>query len=187
MDVLPSDEALAQSALQDLACFESLIERYQGKLKHYILRISHFSEMESEEILQDIFIKVWKNLNDFDADMKFSTWLYRIAHNETISAWRKSKSRGDTERATLDPELFDQIADEFDFVNDLQSQFDSAQVHQILDQLPEKYRTALVLKFIEDKSYDEISDILQKPPGTVATLINRAKAQFRTIYEKQAL
>lgn len=181
-----SDEVLAQKALADMASFEILIERYQGKLKHYILRISHFSEMESEEILQDIFIKVWKNLNDFDTGMKFSTWLYRIAHNETISAWRKAKSRGDTERAELDPELFDQIADEFDFVTELQSQFDRKLVHALLEKLPDKYRYVLILKFIEDKSYDEISDILQKPPGTVATLISRAKAQFKALYLSQA-
>jgi len=95
MNNLP-DETLAQNALQDMQYFEILIERYQGKLKHYVLRISHFSEMEAEEILQEVFIKVWKNLNDFDQNMKFSTWIYQITHNTTISQWRKAKSRGNT-------------------------------------------------------------------------------------------
>lgn len=177
-----TDEVLARRALQELPCFEELILRYEGKLKHYVLRISHFSEMETEEILQEIFIKVWKNLNDFDEGLKFSSWIYRIAHNETISAWRKAKSRGDTERAQLAPEMFDQIADEFDFVKDVEAQFTAEQVYAVLEQLPEKYRHVLILKFIEDKSYDEICDILQKPPGTVATLISRAKAQFKSLY-----
>ncbi len=177
-----TDEALAVQALQDMQCFETLIERYQGKLTHYVRRISHFSEMECEEILQDIFIKVWKNLNDFDQTMKFSTWVYRIAHNETISAWRKAKSRGDTERAELEPDLFDQIADEFDFIKDVEAKFTAQRVHAVLEKLPEKYRHVLILRFIEDLSYEEISDILKKPPGTVATLLNRAKTQFKSIY-----
>jgi len=179
-----TDEALAQVALQDMQAFEALIERYQGKLKHYVARISHFSEMECEEILQDIFIRIWKNLNDFDSDMKFSTWAYRIAHNCTISAWRKAKSRGDTERAELDPELFDQIADEFDFIKDVEAKFTAERVHAVLEKLPEKYRHILVLRFLEDLSYEEISDVLQKPPGTVATLLNRAKSQFKSTYNQ---
>ena len=177
-----SDELLAAKAPTDMACFELLIERYQGKLKHYILRISHFSEMETEEVLQEVFIKLWKNLNDFDQTMKFSTWIYRITHNETISGWRKAKSRGDTEQATLEPEMFDQIADEFDFIKGVEAKFTAERVQSVLAELPEKYRHILVLRFVEDLSYDEISDILQKPPGTVATLLSRAKAQFKNLY-----
>lgn len=177
-----SDETLAKKALQDMSCFEALIVRYEGKLKHYILRISHFDDMAAEEILQDVFIKVWKNLNDFDDTMKFSTWIYRITHNCTISSWRKAKSRGDTERAVLEPDLFDQIADEFDFIKDVEAKFTAERVQTVLEKIPEKYRHVLVLRFIEDLSYEEISDILKKPPGTVATLLNRAKAQFKSIY-----
>jgi len=179
-----SDEILAKKALQDMQAFETLIERYQGKLKAYILRISHFSDLEAEEILQESFIKVWKSLNGFDDQLKFSTWIYRIVHNQTISSWRKAKSRGDTERAQLEPDLFDQIADEFDFVTGLEAQFNAEKVQAVLQQLPDKYKSVLILRFLEDKSYEEISDILQKPPGTVATLLNRAKAQFKSCYLK---
>ena len=182
MTTVLTDEELALKALQDMQCFEILIERYQGKLTHYIRRISHFSEMEIEEVLQEVFIKLWKNLNDFDQDMKFSTWVYRIAHNQTISSWRKSKSRGDTDRAHLEPEFFDQIADEFDFIKNVEAKFTAERVQAVLTKLPEKYRHILILRFVEDLSYDEISDVLQKPPGTVATLLNRAKAQFKNLY-----
>jgi len=177
-----TDEYLAVNALQDMECFEALIERYEKKLLYYVLRISHFSAEEAEEILQEVFIKVWKNLNDFDDTLKFSTWIYRIVHNQTISSWRKAKSRGDTERAQLEPGLFDQIADEFDFITGLEAKFTAQKVKEVLEQLPEKYKAVLILRFIEDKSYEEISDILQKPPGTVATLLNRAKQKFKSLY-----
>ena len=113
--------------------------------------------------------------------MKFSTWVYQIAHNETISAFRKSKSRGEEKRTTLEPELFDNLADEFDFVAAFEANLTAEKVRKVLAMLPENYREVLILRFIEDKSYDEIADIIQKPPGTVATLINRAKAAFKRL------
>ena len=180
-----SDEAVVKAAQKDLEHFGILVERYETKLKFYILRISHFSDLEAEEILQEVFIKAWKNLNEFDETLKFSSWIYRIAHNETISAFRKAKSRGDTERAELEPELFYSLADEHNFIDDLDRKINAQEVQQILATLSENYREVLILRFVEDKSYEEIGDILMKPGGTVATLINRAKAQFKESYLRQ--
>lgn len=184
-DINLTDEQLAKAALANLEVFGQLVERYETKLKFYILRISHFSDLEAEEILQDVFVKAWKNLNGFDEDLKFSTWIYRITHNETISAFRKAKSRGDTERADLEPALFDSLADDTNFVEALDQNIDAQEVRTILDTLPDNYREVLILRFIEDKSYAEIGDIIMKPGGTVATLLNRAKAQFKQNYLQQ--
>lgn len=162
--------------------FEALITRYEKKLMHYVLRISHFSPQEAEETLQEVFIKIWKNLNDFDDKMKFSTWAYRITHNHTISSWRKATNRGTAQQVDLEPDVLDQIADEFNFITDLESKFTAQRVQAVLQKLPEKYKTVLILRFLEEKSYEEISDILQKPPGTVATLLNRAKQKFKALY-----
>lgn len=180
-----TDEQLVQQSLDNLEAFSGLVERYETKLKFYILRISHFSDLEAEEILQDVFVKAWKNLNGFDEDLKFSTWIYRIAHNETISAFRKAKSRGETEQAQLDPELFDALPGSDDFVADLDQNFTTEQVQQILKLLPDHYREVLILRFVEDQSYEEMADILQKPPGTIATLLNRAKKEFKNTYLRQ--
>lgn len=182
-----TDEQLVQRALEDLEVFGQIVERYETKLKFYILRISHFSDLEAEEILQEVFVKAWKNLNGFDPELKFSTWLYRIAHNETISAFRKAKSRGETEALELDPELFDALPGSDDLVAELDQKLDASTVQETLQTLPKNYREVLILRFIEDKSYDEISDILQKPGGTVATLLNRAKTQFKQAYERKSL
>ena len=88
-----TDEELVQKSLKDIEFFAELFERYEQKLMKYILRISAFSYEQSEEILQESFIKAWKNLQGFDKDLSFSTWIYRIVHNTTISEWKKTQTK----------------------------------------------------------------------------------------------
>jgi len=180
-----TDEKLVQLALEDVDWFGLLVERYEERLKRYILRISSFPIETVEEILQDVFLKTWKNLNGFSGDVKFSSWIYRIAHNETISAFRRAKSRGHDQQVELDENLF--IPDKTDFVREFDKEITAQKIQKTLTELPEKYREALVLKFLEDQSYEEIADILHCPMGTVATLISRAKKQFRAVAQKQAI
>ncbi len=175
-----SDEELVQKSLQNVDYFGSLMERFEPKLIRYVLRISSFSLEEAEEIIQEVFLKTWKNLNAFSGEVKFSSWIYRITHNETISAFRKYKSRGHDQKID-DEKAFELIASEVDLPKELDQKLNAHTVRSTLNQMKEKYREVLILKFLEDKSYEEISDILQKPMGTVATLINRAKESFREI------
>ena len=111
MNHTPSDLELVQNALSDLDAFGAIVDRYEYQLKVYILRISNVSDLEAEEILQEVFIKAWKNLNGFDHDMKLSSWLYRITHNEVISNYRKLKSRGEDQRIETEEDIFETIAD----------------------------------------------------------------------------
>ena len=186
------DEELMEQACENMDCFGVIIERYQGKLLKYILRISHFSYEEAEEILQEVFLKLWKNLNGFDSSVKFSSWIYRITHNETISAFRKAKSRGDIDKIygghggddEDDFDVFSILSSGMDIEVEVDQVLTGEQIRAILDQIPEKYREVLVLKFLEERSYEEISDILKKPSGTVATLINRAKKAFRDAWQR---
>jgi len=129
--------------------------------------------------LQDVFLSAYKNLNDFDQDLKFSSWIYRIAHNKVISHFRKVTARPKTMTYEGDSQLLNILASEEDIAKSMEKRHDAAEVRDVLDELDEKYREALVLKFLEEKDYKEISDILEKPMGTVATLINRAKKQFK--------
>ena len=86
-----TDAELVELALENQAYFSDIVYRYQTKLTYYIRRLSNFPDEEIEDILQDVFIKVYKNLNDFDQSLKFSSWIYRITHNEVISKYRKIK------------------------------------------------------------------------------------------------
>ena len=88
-----SDQELVVQALFDPEAFSQIIERYQDKLLRYIMRISNVSVQDAEDILQETFIKAYSNLNDYDHSLQFSSWIYRIAHNQTISSYRKRSVR----------------------------------------------------------------------------------------------
>ena len=150
--------------------------RYELKLLRYIKRISFSTREESEDILQEAFIKIWRNLHDFDQSLKLSSWIYRIVHNETISFWRKKTSFGKNQEVDLPEELFSVEEEAFFEINEEQGNVEK--INEILQKLPLKYREVLVLKFLEMMSYEEISDVLKIPEGTVATRINRAKKAF---------
>ena len=186
-----SDEQLVQLSLKDQDSFYYLIERYEPKILRYIKRITNISPEESEDLLQEIFIKVYRNLNRFNRKLKFSSWVYRIAHNEIINQYRKKKSYSAaidlfTENDDTDY-LAGFISEALEIDNDYISRENAEKVRAALAKLPDKYREVLILRYFEDQSYKEISDILRKPAGTVATLINRAKSKFRKIAQQHQL
>jgi len=180
-----SDLELVQLSLENKENFYYLIKRYELKIFHYIRRLTNVSQEEREDILQDIFIKVYRNLNGFNQNLKFSSWIYRIAHNEIINHYHKNKSRLKTFSLNLDNNdvyhLDELISDTDDIFNHLITHENADKIREVLAKLPNKYREILILRYLEEKKYDEISDILCKPPGTVATLINRAKSKFKKI------
>lgn len=174
-----SDEELVLLTLKNPEAYGFLIERYEEKLARYILRISGGSKEDVEDTLQDVFISAYKNLNDFNQDLKFSSWIYRIAHNKVISHFRKITARPKTVTYEGDNQLLNILASNEDLAKELERKYTGEEVRAVLNEMDERYKEVLVLKFLEEKDYKEISDILEKPMGTVATLINRAKKQFK--------
>ncbi|MFH0846255.1 MAG: RNA polymerase sigma factor [Patescibacteria group bacterium] len=174
-----TDEELVGLVLTDQDAFLYLVRRYEEKLSRYIARISNLDKDSMEDVLQDVFIKVYKNLNGFDTSLKFSSWIYRITHNEVISNYRKFKNKTTAVRFDNEGEEFiKNLADDWDLEKDLNLKDLKKDVFLILEKMDLKYREVLILRFLEEKSYAEISDILKKPEGTIATLLNRAKKQF---------
>ena len=137
-----------------------LTRRYESKLLHYIMRISRFDRDDAEDILQDVFIKTYYNLNEFDSELKFSSWIYRIAHNQTISEIRKKAVRP---TVSLEKEDIDRFEDAFDMVKEIDNTIDREKIDEALRMLDEKYREVLILRFLDEKDYIEIADILKKP------------------------
>lgn len=184
-----SDKQLVRLTLKNADYFECLMERYEKKLFRYIRRITNLDKESIEDLLQEVFLKVYKNLNDYDPGFTFNSWIYRITHNEAISTIRKLKARPETVNFENEEgvSFLDILPSDIDLREDYVKKELARKVHKLINQLPEKYRTVLVLKFLEDKSYEEIADILQIPMGTVATLINRAKEQFRKLAKKYHL
>jgi RNA polymerase sigma-70 factor (ECF subfamily) len=171
-----SDLEIVRKSLRDVEYFACLYNRYEPKLLRYIKRISYSTREESEDILQEAFIKIWRNLHDFDQDLKLSSWIYRIVHNETVSFWRKKTSYGKNQKVAMPDDLFD--GEDHFFGEENAEDSNTRKIHEVLQKLPIKYREVLVLKFLEMMSYEEISDVLKIPEGTVATRINRAKKAF---------
>jgi RNA polymerase sigma-70 factor, ECF subfamily len=182
-----TDEELVVLTLKNQDFFSCLVERYESKIMRYIRRISAATQEDAEDLLQEIFIKVYRHLNDFDGKLKFSSWIYRIAHNQVISQWRKTKSRPLVLKFEADEDFLKFIATDEDLALDTERKFAAEEVREMLNNLDDKYKEVLVLKFLEEKDYKEISDILQKPLGTVATLINRAKKQFKSMSKEKEL
>jgi RNA polymerase sigma-70 factor (ECF subfamily) len=174
-----TDQEIVSLSKENADYFGHIIDRYQEKLSRYITRISNPSKEDKEDILQNVFILVYKNINSYNSEMNFNSWIYRICHNEVISFWRKSKKYNNN--ISINDEEYENIENIFGD-NDLGFNMEKKDAEiisaRILSEIDLKYREVLILKFVEGYSYEEISDILKKPSGTVGTLISRAKAQF---------
>jgi RNA polymerase sigma-70 factor, ECF subfamily len=179
-----TDEELVALTLTSQAYYSCLIRRYEEKLARYIRRISSFSREDVEDILQEVFIKAYLNIRSFDPKLRFSSWIYRITHNQVVSHWRKTKSKPSVISAEENNSWLESIPDKLDIEKELNIKFDAEEVKKVLSKMDDKYREVLVLRFLEGKDYIEISDILEKPMGTVATLINRAKKKFQENFEQ---
>lgn len=182
-----NERDLVTASLANRDAFLDIVKLYEKPLSSYIKRLTRVDEDELQDILQEVFIKTYLNLNEFNSDLKFSSWIYRIAHNHVISRYRKLKARPEGNAINIDEEGLKNLADGIDIAIQTDLNLASEEINKILNLLEEKYREVLVLKFLEEKSYEEISDILKKPAGTVASMINRAKLAFKAEAEKQKI
>lgn len=183
-NLICSDKDLVALSLQNKDYFSVIVERYEKKLGRYIHRITNVSSEDHEDIIQNIFIKTYINLHSFNTHLSFNSWIYRIAHNEVIDWSRKNKTQEKNGKYDHDDNIFSWTQDTHHFLESLDIAEGALEVQKILQQLKPQYREILVLKFLEGCSYKEMSDILKKPEGTIATLINRAKKDFKKYYEK---
>jgi len=179
-----TDEQIVVLTLKNQDYYLCLMKRYEDKLLNYILKISNTSREDAEDILQEVFIKAYQNLNDFDLNFTFSNWIYSIARNTTISAFRKKKVRPQTV-SWEDKDLNNLLQSTLDIENTSHQKLIYKHILKIINQLPLKYKDVLILKFVEGKDYQEIGDILHKPMGTVGTLINRAKKSLKQELKKE--
>jgi RNA polymerase sigma-70 factor (ECF subfamily) len=169
------DAELVRLSLLDSANFVHIINRYQTKMLQYVRRLGARRLEDAEDIVQDIFLKVYLNLNDFNLDLQFSSWLYRIAHNQTISQFRKNQVRPELYSSPLDEHGFEALSSDLSLEKELDLKLLQEHLKEALLSLNPEQREIIVLKFFEERSYQEISDILKKPTGSVASLLNRAK------------
>lgn len=172
-----SDEKIIEevrSKNQDL--YYIIVERYQSKLLRYANNLIKDGDQASD-VVQNSFIKAFVNLNSFNTKKNFSSWIYRIVHNEAINFAKKYQR----ELPILDNIDFQNNKDTKDYLGQKEI---VAKVNKCLGKIPLLYSEPLSLFYIEEKSYKEISDILRMPMGTVAVRINRAKILIKKICQK---
>ena len=172
-----NDLQLVSLSLKNQEYYYCLMKRYEIPLMNYVRKLSGMSQSDVEDVLQEVFILAYQNLNDYDRQFKFSSWIYRIAHNQTVSMLRK-KTKKYRDISWDEHDLDQLLQSDFDLEQSLFQKIDHYNLLQNIDTLPLKYKEVLLLKFIEEKDYQEISDILRKPMGTIGTLINRAKKRL---------
>jgi len=177
-----TDEALAALVQgNNHEAFGVLMDRYQPKLLRYGRRF--LSQDDSiVDVVQDVFIKAYENIRSFDATRTFAPWIYRIAHNAFVNEIRRKKR---------EPLLYidlDAIVAHPSYELDPGAEEERAQMQTLitkgLDALTPAYKEVIILYYIEDLSYQEISDILRVPVGTVGVRLRRARAALKDYVER---
>jgi len=172
-----TDEELVEIIRRkDKELYSKIIKRYQEKLMRYVVNITQDDD-KTADVVQDAFIKAYINLNGFDVKKKFSSWIYRIAHNEALNLLNKHKKQLPLNK-DIDFDSGISLEDEL-ITKELKTR-----AHFCLSQMSLSYREPLSLYFLQEKSYEEISDILRIPIGTVGTRISRAKILMRKICQR---
>lgn len=181
-----SEKELIKKIAKNPESFWEIIDKYDDKLMRYIMRTTDISSIDAENLLQDIFIKIYKNIFEYDERYSFSSWVYRIAHNMIIDNYRKNQK--ESINISLDDEEYKNIIDSLtDWNNpsdDLRRSDIKWCVQKAISSLKQDYKEVIVLKCIEWYSYEEISDILKIPVWTASTLVNRARTQLKESLEK---
>ena len=174
---LSDEEVVEITRTKNKEAYAEVIKRYQGKLMRYAKYLVKDDERASD-VVQDAFIKAYINLNSFDTKRKFSSWIYRIVHNQAINLIHKYKK---------EMPLLDNV--DFDSGINVEEEYTkkeiSRMVRDCLSEMAVLYKEPLGLYFLEGKSYNEISDILRIPINTVGTRINRAKLIMKQICQRK--
>jgi RNA polymerase sigma-70 factor (ECF subfamily) len=166
----------------DQNAFAEIVDLYKDKIYQLCYRMLGNAH-EAEDIAQEAFIRAFVNIHTYDMSKKFSTWLYRIATNLSIDRIRKKKPDYylDAEVSGTDGlTMYSQVSAEGALPEDeLETMELQATIQQEILKLPDKYRTVIVLKYIDELSLKEIGDILDIPIGTVKTRIHRGREALR--------
>ncbi len=173
-DKLIEQVLILRCQIGDKDALAGLIERYQAPLRYFISRLSANPET-AEDIFQDTWLTVIRRIHTLKKIDAFSTWLYRIARNKVYQQFRRKRKLS---------ELNENIAVPNDTENDVFSTEDAAKIHKCLKELLPEYKEVLMLRFLEQMSYEQISQVINCRLGTVKSRIHYAKLALKKEMEK---
>lgn len=178
-----TDVALIERIVDgDTEGFGELMNRYEAKLLRYAVYLIHDDAL-AQDIVQDTFIKTYRNLRGYNQKYKFSSWIYRIAHNEAMSAVRKMRHIAQD----VDLENVEDEGKESTIIREIDHAILRGKMQSCLDSIEAKYREVLMLQYYENMQYDEIADILHVPSSTVGVWSSRGKARLRKLCEEKGV
>ena len=183
MTDLKEKDLIRKAKQGDMHAFEELILKHEKIVYNLALRMMNHSE-DAKDVSQEVFLKAYRSLSNFDERSAFSTWIYRITHNTCIDEMRKRKGK---QNYSLEEELENeegsmqrQIADEGDTPEEsLLREEQKSEILQALDSLSEEHKAAIVLRDVKGLSYEEIAEILEVSLGTGISRISRARIQLK--------
>lgn len=178
-----SDEQLIKKTLSgDVEAFGDLVVKYQNRLFNTVFRIVGNQE-DAQDIVQEAFLQAFSNLSRFRMSSQFYTWLYRIAFNVAVNTLQQRKRFISVE--SLPEDIGESFVDKGETAQEETSRReDAAILWSAIDRLPLDYRAPLVLREIEDASYEEIAEMLKIPVGTVRSRLHRARIALKEMMQR---
>ena len=165
---------------QQERAFNAIVENYSERL-YWHVRSFVCSHEDTDDLMQEIFIKVWNSLPSFRSESRLYTWLYRIATNETLNHLHKQKVRAALQFRSLTPEIENSIKEDPSFNGDeLQKELMKG-----VARLPEKQRLVFTMKYFEDLTYEDMSEILGTSVGALKASYHIAVEKLKAYLEKK--
>ena len=170
------------------ASFEELVRRYQRPIAAYVYRMVGDYDA-ALDLTQEVFIKVYNSLARYRSEFKFSTWIYKIAHNAAIDHLRRYAVRGQAVTSGFDTEHRDTPVEGRRLTPEQESERRErrSEVEMVVELLPRAYRELIVLRHSHDLSYDEIAEVTGLPLGTVKNRLFRAREAMRDLLIKRGI
>lgn len=178
---LVSDRELVAIAVEGFdGSFEELVRRYQRPISAYVYRMVGNYE-SALDLTQEIFIKVYNSLNRYRAEFKFSTWIYKIAHNAAVDHLRRSATREQPLVVGPEGDSFDLPLESARLSPEQESERKErrGEIEAVVRALPANYRELIILRHSQDLSYEEIVEVTGLPLGTVKNRLFRAREMMR--------
>ena len=161
----------------DINAYNELVKRYKDRLLNFVFRYFNNRE-QAEDVVQETLIKLYTHASYYKNIAKFSTWIFTIAKNNALTELRKNKRKQTDSLWTDDGKVIDINSNDQTLDRRVQNEIAVDQLNKFLEEIPENFRMAVVLRDFQELSYDEISKILEIPIGTIKSRINRGRIQL---------
>jgi RNA polymerase sigma-70 factor (ECF subfamily) len=158
----------------DQDAFAFLVQRHQRRVFNMVLRMLQDYE-EASEITQEAFLAAWQGLPSFRGEARFATWLYRIAYHCALKQLERRKRERSLQAAMEAEQILEEVNREMQEEDIIELRARQAMVREQLEKLPAKYRIVLILRHLQEMTYEEMADILTMPIGTIKTHLFRAR------------